>query len=34
VEDDSLAGTAVSVVLLDTSGRVVAKRATTVGGEE
>ena len=34
VENDSLEGTAVSVVLLNISGRVVAKRATTVGGEE
>ena len=34
VENDSFEGTTVSVVLLDTSGRVVAKRATTVGGEE
>lgn len=34
VENDSLEGTTVSVVLLDTSGRVVVKRATTVGGEE
>jgi hypothetical protein len=34
VEDDSLEGMTVSVVLLDNSGRVVARRATTVGGEE
>lgn len=34
VEDDALVGTTVSVVLLDSSGRVVAKQATTVGGEE
>lgn len=34
VEDESLEGTTVSVVLLDASGHVVAKRATTVGGEE
>ncbi|MEW6366710.1 MAG: BREX-1 system phosphatase PglZ type B [Acidobacteriota bacterium] len=34
VEDDALIGTAASVVLLDDSGRVVAKKATTVGGEE
>jgi hypothetical protein len=34
VEDDSLEGTAVNVVLLDNSGRVIAKKATTVGGEE
>jgi hypothetical protein len=34
VENESLEGTTVSVVLLDASGHVVAKRATTVGGEE
>ncbi len=34
VEDESLEGTTVSVVLLDASGHVVAKRATIVGGEE
>lgn len=34
VEDDSLSGTTVSVVLMDDSGRVLAKRATTVGGEK
>jgi hypothetical protein len=34
VENDSLEGTTVSVVLLDASGRVVGKKATTVGGEE
>lgn len=34
VEDDSLEGMTVSVVLLDNSGRVVARRVTTVGGEE
>ncbi len=34
VEDDSLEGTMVSLVLLDSSGRVLAKRATTVGGED
>jgi hypothetical protein len=34
VEDDSLEGTTVSLVLLDDAGRVIAKRATTVGGEE
>lgn len=33
VENESLVGTTVSVVLLDTNGHVVAKRATTVGGE-
>ncbi|MCE9589092.1 MAG: BREX-1 system phosphatase PglZ type B [Planctomycetes bacterium] len=34
VEDESLLGTTVSIVLLDISGHVVAKRATTVGGED
>jgi len=34
VENESLIGTTVSVVLSDTNGRVVAKKATTVGGEE
>jgi hypothetical protein len=34
VEDDSLEGTTVSVVLLDTSGRFIARKPTTVGGEE
>ncbi len=34
VENESLEGTTVSVVLLDASGHVVAKQATTVGGEE
>jgi hypothetical protein len=34
VENDSLEGMTVSVVLLDVSGRVVGKKATTVGGEE
>ena len=34
VENDSLSGTTVSVVLVDPSGRVVGKKATTVGGEE
>jgi hypothetical protein len=34
VENESLADTTVSVVLLDASGHVVAKRATAVGGEE
>ena len=33
VEEESLEGTAVSIVLLDASGHVVAKKATTVGGE-
>lgn len=34
VENETLAGMTVSVVLLDVNGHVVAKRATTVGGEE
>jgi hypothetical protein len=34
VADDSLEGTTVSLVLLDPSGYVLAKQATTVGGEE
>jgi len=34
VEDESLEGTTVSVVLVDNAGRVVAKKPTTVGGEE
>jgi hypothetical protein len=34
VENESLVGTTVSVVLLDTNGHVIAKRATTIGGEE
>jgi hypothetical protein len=34
VENDSLEGTSVNVVLLDVSGNVVAKKATTVGGED
>ncbi len=34
VEDDSLIGMAVNVVLLDCSGQVVAKKGTTVGGED
>jgi hypothetical protein len=34
VEDDSLEGTVASLVLLDSSGRVIGKRTTTVGGEE
>lgn len=33
VEDESLEGSAVLVVLLDTSGRVVSRQSTTVGGE-
>ncbi|AKX95086.1 hypothetical protein MOTHE_c23030 [Moorella thermoacetica] len=34
VADDALEGTTVSLVLLDPSGRVLAKQATTVGGDE
>lgn len=34
VEDETLEGTTVSVVLLNAAGHVIAKRATTVGGEE
>jgi len=34
IEDDSLEGITASVVLLDASGRVVAKRPTTIGGED
>jgi hypothetical protein len=34
VADESLQGTAVSVVIVDASGRVLAKEATTVGGDE
>jgi hypothetical protein len=34
VADDSLAGTTVSLVIVDASGRVVCKEATTVGGDE
>ncbi len=34
VADDSLEGTLISLVILDTSGRVLYKRATTVGGDE
>jgi len=33
VEDETLEGTAVSLVLLDPSGQVVKKQATTVGGD-
>jgi hypothetical protein len=33
VEDETLEGTTVSVVVLNASGHVIAKRATTVGGE-
>jgi hypothetical protein len=34
VPDDSLEGAVVSLVIVDTSGRVVCKQATTVGGDE
>jgi hypothetical protein len=34
VENESLAGTVVSLVVLDGSGRVIAKRPTTIGGEQ
>ena len=34
VPDDSLAGTVVSLVFVNSSGQVVAKQATTIGGEE
>jgi hypothetical protein len=34
VADDSLEGTAVSLVIVDASGRVVSKQATTVGGDK
>jgi hypothetical protein len=34
VADDSLQGTVVSLVVVDSSGRVVCKEATTVGGDE
>ena len=34
VADDSLEGTMASLVILDASGRVICKEATTVGGEE
>jgi hypothetical protein len=33
VADDSLEGTMVSLVIVDASGRVVCKEATTVGGD-
>jgi hypothetical protein len=33
VEDDGLVGTVVSLVVLDASGRVIAKQTTTIGGE-
>ncbi|HHX09982.1 MAG TPA: BREX-1 system phosphatase PglZ type B [Firmicutes bacterium] len=34
VSDDSLEGTTVSLVLIDQSGRVLARKATTVGGDD
>jgi hypothetical protein len=34
VADDSLEGTMVSLVIVDASGRVIRKEATTVGGDE
>jgi len=34
VADDSLEGTTVSLVIIDSSGRVVSKQATTVGGDK
>lgn len=34
VADDSLEGTTVSLVIVDASGRAIAKQATTVGGEQ
>jgi hypothetical protein len=34
VADESLEGTTVSLVICDTSGRVVCKEATTVGGDK
>ena len=34
VADDSLEGTMASLVIVDSSGRVVCKEATTVGGDE
>ncbi|MEX2218825.1 MAG: BREX-1 system phosphatase PglZ type B [Phycisphaerales bacterium] len=34
VEDEELAGTAAVLVVLDSAGRVIAKKPTTVGGEE
>jgi hypothetical protein len=34
VADDSLEGTTVSLVILDVSGRVVCKDATTIGGDK
>ncbi|HDM75049.1 MAG TPA: BREX-1 system phosphatase PglZ type B [Deltaproteobacteria bacterium] len=34
VEDDSLEGTVVSLVIVDSSGAVIGKQATTIGGDE
>jgi len=34
VADDSLEGTTVSLVIVDESGRVICKEATTVGGDK
>jgi hypothetical protein len=34
VADESLQGTMASLVIIDTSGRVVCKEATTVGGDK
>jgi hypothetical protein len=33
VADEALEGTTVSLVVIDTSGRVISKEATTVGGD-
>ena len=34
VEDDELEGTMVSLVIIDPSGSVIGKQATTIGGDE
>ena len=34
VEDDALEGTIVSLVIIDFSGSVIGKQATTIGGDE
>ena len=34
VADDSLEGTTVSLVIIDVSGRVICKEATTIGGDK
>jgi len=34
VEDDGLEGTMVSLVIVDSSGSVIGKQATTIGGDE